>query len=442
MFDRTYYLNELVDKENNGLVKVITGIRRCGKSFLLNNIFYNYLISIQNVKPDHIIRYAFDNEEDISLLDELLVEQPTLKTQNGQKVINNRKFMTYIKSKMTEEGIYYLILDEIRNLEEFVRVLNSFIYKGNCDVYVTVSNSRFLSSEVDTEFGGRADRIHLLPLTFSEYLTGTNLEKRDALNEYLRYGGIPLVQNQMNDERKNNKAISILKETYIKDLELRHSTANIENLEETLKVISSMIGAPINPTRVENTFNSVYRTKLSRNTITNYINRFDEAYLINKVFWYDIKGRSYIGTPYKIYFEDIGIRNAILNFREIDETDLIENIVYNELRYRGFNVDIGVVKIHVNSGKMDKNNKPIYIEKDTEVDFVANKAGKTYYVQVALEINNEKKKEQEYLSIRNIPDSFKKVIIVKNEGKHFYTNEGFLRISLIDFLMNINSLDW
>lgn len=442
MFDRTYYLNELIDKENNGLVKVITGIRRCGKSFLLNNIFYNYLISIQNVKPDHIIRYAFDNEEDISLLDEFLVEQPTLKTQNGLKVINNRKFMAYIKSKMTEEGIYYLILDEIQNLEEFVRVLNSFIYKGNCDVYVTGSNSRFLSSEVDTEFGGRADRIHLLPLTFSEYLTGTNLEKRDALNEYLRYGGIPLVQNQMNDGRKNNQAISILKETYIKDLELRHNTANIENLEETLKVISSMIGAPINPTRIENTFNSVYRTKLSRNTITNYINRFDEAYLINKVFRYDIKGRGYIGTPYKIYFEDIGIRNAILNFREIDETDLIENIVYNELRYRGFNVDIGIVKVHVNSGKMDKNNKPIYIEKDTEVDFVANKAGKTYYVQVALEINNEKKKEQEYLSIRNIPDSFKKVIIVKNEGKHFYTNEGFLRISLIDFLMNINSLDW
>ena len=442
MFKREYYLNELIDKQGNGLIKVITGIRRSGKSFLLNKIFYDYLVKGKKVDENKIIRFAFDNEEDIASLDQYLTEQKTIKKINGQKVINNRKFLSYIQDKTKKEGYYYLLIDEIQNLESFVRVLNSFLYKDNIDVYVTISNSRFLSSEVDTEFGGRGDRIHLLPLTFNEYLSNTKLDIRDALNEYIRYGGIPLVQLQNNDLRKTNQAISILNETYIKDLKLRHPRVNLESVNDTLKVVASMISTLINPNKIANTFKGVKNLNLSNDTISEYIKWFEEAYLLNIVLRYDVKGRKYIGSPYKIYFEDVGIRNAILNFREVDETDLIENIVYNELRYRGFNVDVGVCKIRIKSDRLDINNNPIYDEKATEVDFVANKGNKTYYVQVAYEINNEEKKNQEYQSLRNIPDSFKKVIIVKNEGKYYYTDEGFLRISLLDFLINEDSLDW
>ena len=441
VFKRDYYLSKLVEKENNQLIKVITGIRRCGKSYLLNKIFYNHLINEQHVDKDFIIRFAFDNEEDISLLDKY-EDQPSLENDLNKHLVSSKKFLSFIKEKTSKDGYYYLLLDEIQNLENFVRVLNSFLYKGNFDVYVTGSNSRFLSSEVDTEFGGRGDRIHLLPLTFKEFLSGTNLDKRDALDEYIRYGGIPLIALQNNDENKANQAISILNETYIKDLILRHPNINKQNLTHALKVIASMISTPINPNKISKTFKSVYNVKVSNDSIDEYINWFSEAYLLNRVYRYDVKGRRYIGTPYKIYFEDIAIRNAVLNFRDIDETDLLENIVYNELRYRGFNVDVGVVKIKVKSDKLDVNGKPIYKDKDTEVDFVANKGNKTYYVQVAYEISSDEKKEQEYTSIRNIPNSFKKVIIVKNEGKYYYTDEGFLRISLLDFLLNLDSLDW
>ena len=441
MFNRDLYLNKLIEGQNNKLVKVITGIRRCGKSFLLNDIFYNYLIKENNINPKHIIRFAFDNEKDIMRLDSYLPDKPTTKKVRGQLLIDSRKFLSYIDDNTKEDGFYYLLLDEIQNLENFVRVLNSFLYKDNLDVYVTGSNSRFLSSEVDTEFGGRGYRIHLLPLSFNEYLQGVDIDKRDALDEYVRYGGIPLIQLQSSDVNKVDRAVSIVKETYFKDLMQRHPTASKDNLEETLWVVASMISTPINPTRIENTFKSNYHLTVMDDTIKDYIKWFEEAYLINKVLRYDVKGRTYIGTPFKIYFEDVGIRNAILNFRDVDETDLIENIVYNELRYRGFSVDVGAVKFHAKTDRLDINNKPIYVEKETEVDFVATKGSKKYYVQVALEINDEEKKEQEYRSLRNINDSFKKVIIVKNDSKPFYTSEGFLRINLLDFLMNINSLD-
>ncbi len=441
MFKRDVYLNKLIEGENNNLIKIITGIRRCGKSFLLNDIFYNYLIKERNIDPKHIVRFAFDNEEDIMKLDSYLPNKPTTRKVNGQYLIDSRKFLSFVADITKEGGFYYLLLDEIQNLENFVRVLNSFLYKENFDVYVTGSNSRFLSSEVDTEFGGRGYRIHLLPLSFNEYLTGSNINKKDALDEYIRYGGIPLVQLQSNDTNKVNQAISIVKETYFKDLEDRHPTSNKNNREETLRVIASMISIKINPTRIENTFKSKYHLNIISDSINDYIKWFEEAYLLNKVLRFDIKGRGYIATPYKIYFEDLGIRNAILNFRDIDETDLIENLVYNELRYRGFNVDVGSIKFSSKTDRLDKNNKPIYIESDAEVDFVANKGSKTYYIQVALEINNEEKKNQEYRPLRKINDSFKKIIIVKNDSKPFYTNEGFLRINLLDFLTDINSLD-
>ena len=442
MFSRDLYLKRLIEKQNNGLVKIITGIRRCGKSFLLNNIFYNYLVNEKHINPNNIIKFAFDNEEDILKLDKYDKNRKTLKKIGRQVLIDSQKFLTFIHEQSKDNDHYYLLLDEIQNLENFVRVLNSFIYKGNFDIYVTGSNSNLLSSEVDTEFGGRGDRIHLLPLSFLEYLSNVDLDKRDALDQYIRYGGIPLVQLQTNDDEKTQQAISIVKETYLKDLKLKHQRLNQNRLDETLSVIASMISTQINPTKIENTFKSVYHINITNDTIADYINWFEEAYLINKVQRYDVKGRKYIGSPYKIYFEDIGIRNAILNFREVDETDLIENIVYNELRYRGFTVDVGVVKIKVKTNYFDKNNKPIYAEKDTEVDFVARKGLKTYYIQVALQIDTPEKKDQEYLAIKNIPESFKKIIIVKNEGKFYYTKEGFLRISLLDFLMNLDSLDW
>ncbi len=442
MFKRDLYLKELIDKKQNHLVKVITGIRRSGKSYLLNTIFYDYLVKEKNVSDDHIIRFAFDNDEDIFLLDKYLMDQPTIIEKNNQKLVNSRKFLCYIKDLVRDNDPYYFLLDEIQNLDEFVRTLNAFLRHENYDVYVTGSNSRFLSSEVDTEFGGRGDRIHLLPLTFSEFLNGTDYDANTGLKMYERYGGIPLIQLQKNDTEKAKQTLSILNETYIKDVKDRHPNVNVNNLNDTLNVIASMISTLINPSKIEKTFKGVYNIDLTNDAIGNYISWFEEAYLLNKVLRYDVKGRQYIGTPYKIYFEDVGIRNAALNFRDVDETDLIENIVYNELRYRGFNVDIGLVHVKKKTERKDKNNNWIYADTDTECDFVANKGNKTYYIQVALTIDTEKKKDQEYESLRNIPDSFKKVIVVKNEGLHYRTKEGFLRISLLDFLTNLDSLDW
>ncbi len=439
MFNRDYYLNQLINGEDNHLVKLITGIKGCGKSYLLNVIFYNYLINVKKINPNNIIQFAFDSIEDIAKLDKYLPDQKTSFDSNGQKLINNRKLLLYIQEKAKNPGYYYFLFDEIQNLDEFVRVLNGFLRHENYDIYVTGSNSKFLSSQVDTEFAGRADRIHLLPLSFLEYLSGVDTYKRDALDEYIKYGGLPLVQLQNGENNKAKQALSILNEIYIKDVKDRHPNIDTNNLNDTLHVIASMISTPINPTKIERTFQSVYNKKFTNDTISNYITWFEEEYLLNKAFRYDVKGRKYIGTPYKVYFEDIGIRNATLNFRDIDETDIIENIIYNELRYRGFNVDVGVVKINT---KINKDGKIQYVVKDTEVDFVANNGEKKYYVQVALRIDTEEKKNQEYESIRNIPDSFKKIIVVKEEGKHYYTNKGFLRISLIDFLTNIDSLDW
>lgn len=442
MFNRNHYLQQLIDKKGNHLIKVITGLRRSGKSFLLNTIFYRHLKDEAKIDEDHIIKFAFDDEKSIALLDKYLPDQPTTFRKDGQEVVNNRKFLLYIDEVTGGDGKYYLLLDEIQILDGFVRVLNGFLYHDNFDIYVTGSNSRFLSSEVDTEFGGRGDRIHLLPLTFLEYLSGTDIERRDALDEYIRYGGIPLVQLSRGDEGKTSQAISILNETYIKDVKLRHPNVNVNSLNDTLAVVASMISTPLNPSKIERTFKSVYGIDLGNDTIANYIGWFQEAYLLNKALRYDVKGRRYIGTPYKIYFEDIGIRNAALSFRDIDETDIIENIVYNELRFRGFTVDVGVVTTKEKTDRLDKNGKPIYVDKETEVDFVANKGDKKYYVQVALEISSQKKKDQEYESIRHIPDSFRKVIVVKNEGKPYHTNEGFLRVSLLDFLTNPDALDW
>ena len=441
MFKREKYLKQLIDKKNNHLIKVITGLRRCGKSFLLNNIFYNYLINEEKVSKNHIIRFAFDVEEDISLLDAYLPDELTV-FENKQKTINSKKFLLFIKDQLKDNETYYLLLDEIQNLDNFVRTLNSFLRNDNIDIYVTGSNSYMLSSNIDTEFGGRTSQIHLLPLSFSEYLNDCNIEKKEAFEIYERYGGLPLVENQKNDLEKMSQAISIYKDTYLSDIIKRHPQVNENSLDETLHVVASMISTLLNPTKIEKTLKSKYRISFSNDIISNYIKWFEDAFLLKKALRYDVKGRSYIGTPYKVYFEDIGIRNAILNFRDIDETDLIENIVFNELRYRGYTVDVGIVPSREKTNKKDASNKYIYKKIDREVDFIANRGDKKYYIQVALDISSSEKKDQEYESLRNISDSFKKIIIVKNQGLPYYTDEGFLRISLMDFLTNDNSLDY
>lgn len=434
MFKREKYLNLLIQKRNNHLVKVITGIRRCGKSFLLNRIFAPWLLN-NGFDESHIIRFSFDSEEDIVRLDSYLPDLPTVRREKGQGLINDRKFLAYVNDRIKDGKPYCFLLDEIQNLEEFVRVLNSLSSHENFDVYVTGSNSHLLSSEVDTEFGGRASSIHLLPLSFAEYLEESWLTPNEALDEYLRYGGIPLVELGQNDEEKEEEAVSIYRETYLKDIRARHPKTDMRKLEDSLKVIASMISTPINPSKIENTFRSVYRVSLSDDTIDQYISWCEEAYLLSRSLRYDVKGRHYIGSPYKIYFEDIGIRNAVLNFRDVDQTDLIENAVYNELRYRGYRVDVGIVAVPVKGGSGKAG------VKDTEVDFIAYKGAKKYYVQVAYSIDSEKKKDQEYESLRHIPDSFRKIIVVKQEGKPYFTEEGFLRISLLDFLKDGNSMD-
>ena len=441
MFKRDLYLNELIERKGNHLVKVITGIRRCGKSYLLNEIFHNFLL--KEVTDDaHIISFAFDSEEDILKLEKFFPQEPTIIKDGGEEKINAKKFISYVQERVIDGQDYYLLLDEIQKLDRFVSVLNGFLRHSNYDVYVTGSNARFLSKDVDTEFGGRASRIHLLPLSFNEYLSDVDKPKEKALEDYLIYGGIPLVQKETSHQGKARVAESVLKETYIRDILLRHENVNENKLTETLRVISSMISTPINPTKIEKTFQGVYGIKMANDTIANYIGWFEDSYLLNRALRFDIKGRGYIGSPYKIYFEDIGVRNAILNFRELDETDIIENIVYNELRYRGYSVDVGVVYVNEPTDKLDKNGKSVYIQKTLEVDFVANKGDKTLYIQVALEIKNEEKKEQEYKSIRNIPDSFKKVIIVKNDLlPRQITKEGFLRLNLMEFLSKQDSLD-
>ena len=442
MFAREKYLRQLIAKKHNRLIKVITGIRRSGKSFLLNELFRSHLLET-DCDEAHIIRFAFDNEEDIQRLDSYLPDQPTVRLVGGQQIVNNRKFLLYVQDHIVDDGDYFFLLDEIQNLENFVRVLNGFLSHANYDVYVTGSNSHMLSSDIDTEFGGRSSRIHLLPLTFVEYLSDSRLDKYASLNEYLQFGGLPLVQIQGSEEGKREQATGIYRDVYLSDVKARHPLIQESSLDETLRVVASMISTPINPTKIENTFKSEYRLTLTNNTIANYISWFEDAFLLNKALRYDVKGRGYIGSPYKLYFEDIGIRNAILDFRDVDETDLIENIVYNELRYRGFLIDVGVVYINEPTGKKDKDGKDIYSQKAHEVDFVARRGGKIYYVQVALKIDTDEKKDQEYKSMRHIPDSFKKVIIVKNDIiGHQYTNEGFLRLNLLEFLTNENSLEW
>jgi hypothetical protein len=426
---RDYYLNALISRKNNSMIKVITGMRRCGKSYLLNNIFYNYLIE-NNVKNDHIIKFAFDSAEDLSLIGE---DFQTI-SENDKKV-DASKFISYINSKIKDNDVYYLLLDEIQNLNSFEYVLNGFLRKENLDVYVTGSNAKFLSKDIITEFAGRGDEIKMLPLSFAEFMTTYQGEKAEGLQEYMMYGGLPFVSMLSTDEQKSNYLKSLFEETYIRDIKIRHNLKkNNEELDELLNILSSSIGSLTNPTKLSNSFKSIKNKTITRSTLLKYIEYSKDAFLIDEAKQYDVKGKKYINSPTKYYFTDLGLRNARINFRQVEETHSMENVIFNELKMRGFNVDVGVVeKRETFEGQK--------IRKRLEIDFIANKGYKRYYIQSALSMPTLEKEQQEEKSLINVNDSFKKIIVVGGFAKTRYNDEGILVINIYDFLLNPNSLD-
>ena len=428
---RDFYLDKLIRKMNNGFIKVITGIRRCGKSYLLNKIFYNYLMK-SGVDEEHIIKFAFDSGDDLLKIGEDLMDLDIL---SGERLVDPKKFLEFIKNRTKTKDKYYILLDEVQLLASFEQVLNGFLRQDNFDVYVTGSNSKFLSKDIITEFAGRGDEIHVMPLSFSEYMQSTSLDKEDAFAEYQVFGGLPALCSMDNDEDKMNYLKTQLDNVYLRDIINRYDIRLDSELADLLNVLASGMSTLTNPSKIEATFESSKQTKISANTIDKFIEYFEDSFILKKVYRYDVKGRKYIGTPYKIYFEDVGLRNARLNFRQIEPTHLMENIIYNELRYRGYMVDVGVVMTR----EKDKNDKDVRNKR--EVDFIANLGTKRYYIQSAYSLPSVEKTEQEKASLLNIDDSFKKIIIVKDRVKAFLDDNGIVTMNLFDFLLNKDSLD-
>ena len=425
---RDKYLEMLQIRRHNGFIKVITGIRRCGKSYLMNDIFYEKLRQ-EGVDESHIIKFAFDSAEDLLLIGEDLQDLFI-----NKKKVDPKKFMTFISQRMIDNDMYYLLLDEVQNLGCFEAVLNGYLRKKNMDVYVTGSNSKFLSSDVLTEFAGRGDEIHVLPLSFSEFYANYQDGLDYAFDDYMIYGGLPAVALMKTSEQKSSYLKTQLQNVYLKDLVERNNLNSDENIGELLDIIASGISSLTNPTKLANTFKSIKNTSLSALTIHRYITYMQQAFILSKVNKYDVKGKKYINTPYKIYFEDVGLRNARLDFRQIEETHLMENIIYNELRYRGYIVDVGFVETRENiDGTLKR--------KQLEIDFVANQGNKRYYIQSAYDIPNEEKMKQETKSLDNIDDSFKKIIVVRNSIKPRRNEKGYLIVGLKEFLLDPNSLE-
>lgn len=426
---RDKYLNDLVIRMHNGLVKVITGIRRCGKSYLMNNLFYDYLIE-QGIDRFHIIKFAFDSADDLELIGEDFTELE----KNNQKV-DPKKFMAYIKAKITDSGNYYLLLDEIQNLGSFESVLNGYLRKDNLDLYVTGSNSRFLSSDILTEFEGRGDEVRVLPLSFSEYYAAFDGTIDEAYEKYAMYGGLPLLFSMKTDEQKAKHLISQAEKVYIRDIIKKNHLRDNSDIRELLDVLASGISSFTNPTKIEATFKSVKQSALSRITIDKYIGYFEEAFMVSKAVKYDVKGRKYIQTPFKIYFEDVGIRNARLEFRQVEPTHIMENIIYNELRYRGYEVDVGIVEVREKDAGKE-------VRKYYEIDFIATLGSKRYYIQSAYDIPSEEKWLQETKSFDNTNDSFKKIVLVRNPVVSHHNEKGYVIMGLLEFLTNENSLEF
>ena len=407
---RDLYLNKLINRRENELIKIITGIRRCGKSYLLDPLFKNYLLA-DGVKEDHIIKLELDRIE-------------------NEKYRNPKALNEYIRNLIKDKDMYYVILDEIQLVEGFEFVLNGLLYEKNIDVYVTGSNSKFLSSDIITEFRGRGDQIKVNPLSFAEFSSVFDGDKYEAWNEYVTYGGMPLILSKKSDEEKSQYLKELFEQTYIRDIVERNKIQRIDILDSLINMLASSVGSLTNPQKLFDTFKSNGEKELSLNTINSYIADIEDAFIVNKSTRYDIKGKKYIQTPQKYYFSDIGLRNARLNFRQQEENHLMENIIYNELLIRGYNVDVGVVEIR-------EDNK----RKQLEVDFVCNLGNKRYYIQSALNLDTKEKTLQESRSLNNIGDSFKKIIVVKDNIKLWRTDDGIVVIGIQEFLLNKDSLD-
>lgn len=413
---RDQYLNALKNRMHNGMIKVITGIRRAGKSYILFNIFQNYLLSI-GVNPSQIITIEFDRYE-------------------NKKYRNPDFVLEYINSCLREEGQYYLLMDEVQLLPDFEEVLNSLLHYQNLDVYVTGSNSKFLSKDIITQFRGRGDEIHVWPLTFKEFMQVYDGDVYNGWAEYVIYGGLPLTVSMKTEEQKVQYLTNLFKETYLKDIIERYHIDKVQEMDDLLNILASSIGSLTNPPRIEATFKSLIHSNISMNTIRQYIEYLEDAFIINKAYRYNVKGRKYIGTPLKYYFEDVGLRNARLGFRQVEQTHLMENIIYNELKSRGYSVDVGVVE----KREVDSNGKEK--KKQLEIDFIANLGSKRYYIQSAYSMPTEEKRIQEKASLISVKDSFKKIILVKDVVKVSRDEDGIMMMNIYDFLLNKDSLDY
>lgn len=412
--DRKDYIDWLLRKRGNGLIKIITGVRRCGKSYLLFKLFRRKLIE-SGVDEDHIIALALDDF-------------------SNKKYHNPEELYNYVKNRIKDEEKYYILLDEIQLVDDFVSVLNGFLHISNVDVYVTGSNSRFLSSDIITEFRGRGDEIRVYPFSFAEICGISDFDKEKLWTLYCRYGGMPLVWNMDFDDERESYLKNLFEQVYLSDIINRYKLKGHDEIGVLTNVLASSIGSLTNPQRLANTFQSSSNLKLSQFTISSYIDYLIDSFLIERVHRFDVKGRKYIGTPMKYYFVDVGLRNARLNFRQQEENHIMENIIYNELLRRRYSVDVGVVPVNE---KQD--NK--YVKKQLEIDFIANKGDKRYYIQSAYEISNEEKIRQELQSFRNVDDSFKKIIIQRIPTKPWYNEQGVLYMSIMDFLLNPDSLE-
>ena len=412
---RDKYLNDLINRMHNGMIKVVTGIRRCGKSYLLFNIFKNYLLE-QGVPASHIIMIELDQRK-------------------NKKYRDPDVILDYIESLIEEDGQYYIMLDEVQMLQEFEEVLNSLLHIRNADVYVTGSNSKFLSKDVITEFRGRGDEIHIYPLTFKEFMEAYDGDMYHGWAEYVVYGGLPLTVTMKTEEQKISYLTNLFKETYLRDIIERYHIEKIQELEDLINILASSIGSLTNPPKLEATFKSVIQSTISLNTIRQYIEYLEDAFIINKANRYNVKGRKYIGTPLKYYFEDVGLRNARLGFRQVEETHLMENVIYNELRSRGYSVDVGMVE------KRGVNKDGKEYRSQLEIDFVANLGSKRYYIQSAFSMPTEEKRIQEKASLVNINDSFKKILVVKDIVNVTRDEDGLTTMRIYDFLLKENSLE-
>ncbi len=415
MIKRDKYLNDLINRMHNGMIKVVTGIRRCGKSYLIFNIFKNYLIG-QGVLESHIITVELDQRKD-------------------RKYRNPDTLLDFIEDSITDQEPYYILLDEVQMLEEFEEVLNSLLHITNVDIYVTGSNSKFLSKDVITEFRGRGDDIHIYPLTFKEFMQVYEGDVYHGWAEYTVYGGLPLTVRMKSEEQKIRYLEKLFEETYLKDIIERHHIEKQQELGDLVNVLASAIGSLTNVPKIEATFRSVIQSNISINTLRQYIEYLEDAFIINRADRYNVKGRKYIGSPVKYYFEDIGLRNARLRFRQIEETHIMENIIYNELRSRGYSVDVGVVE----KRGIDKEGRSQ--RSQLEIDFVANLGSKRYYIQSAFSMQTEEKQLQEKASLMRVNDSFKKIIVVKDVVNVTRDEAGITTMSIYDFLLQENSLE-